>query len=106
MLKNYTRTVTLNPLSDSKLSIEDNWDFEKSAVNTDVILNFLTCIKPSIKNNIFQLGNLGSFRFSDASVTIDEIKIEDERLLKSWEHSIYRIRFTANKKCFYLKSLF
>ncbi len=102
----YIRTVTFNPTAESKVVIHDSWDFKQNALNTNVILNFMTYEKPEISENILKIGELCLFEFTQASAKITEIKIEDERLAKSWKHSIYKICFKPKENFFTLKLLF
>lgn len=83
------------------ITIKDNWEFEKNAQNTEVILNFMTYEKPEVElsgssaaSGLFKIGNLCTFEYSGADrYEIETIPVTDERLKKAWKHDLYRVRF-------------
>lgn len=59
----------------------------------DSYLSLMTYEKPTIKENLIQVGSLGNISVSGyLKMDIETIPITDQRLKTAWEHDIYRIK--------------
>lgn len=101
-LHSYKRYASIeSPKYDNALIIKDNWEFDKDAENTDIILNFMTYEKPEVTINddsspdsLFKIGDLCTFKlYGVCKYKIESIPVTDERLQKTWKHELYRVRF-------------
>ena len=66
-------------------------DFKLDA-NEEVCFNFMTQIKPELDGKVIKVYDVDmTFEGIDANISIEELPVEDNLLLKSWENKVYRI---------------
>lgn len=97
------------PLSDESRSYVRRVDLDKendgitltdTTNSPNVILNFITCDKPDVNENIITLGS-ARLEFQGALLLASEVlPITDRRLKTAWDHDLYRIRLTMTAPSF------
>ena len=78
------------------LIITDDFKLDKEEY---ISFNFMTQAKPEVIDQSIKVCDMAmSFEGIDAEVTIEEIKVDDARLLQSWEAKVYRISIKSVTK--------
>lgn len=87
-------------MTDGKISIEDNFEFEKEG---EYIFNLMSIVKPEVKENTLEFEGKGektSWNFTKGyNVSFEELVLEDEGLIRMWQtEKIYRTRISTKAK--------
>lgn len=97
----YNRKVTVDE-SNEVVTLTDTASVSPADIQNGIILNFITYHKPAV-NEADKTIKIGSadIRYEGADLyVVETLPITDERLMKSWDHDLYRIRLNMNAKTF------
>ncbi len=90
-IESYRRWVTME--KERNIIIEDRFRYRDAFGEGQCMLTLMTYEKPSIREHIIFIGNLGEIRVDgDVTMEYEEIPITDPRLQIAWKHAIYRIK--------------
>ncbi|HEX3021367.1 MAG TPA: heparinase II/III family protein [Lachnospiraceae bacterium] len=88
-LQSYNRTALLD--KGNCITIKDHFFFNTQSEG-NVVLSLMTYEKPTIKDKVVTIGDLGCAKINgDVTCAVEEIPITDQRLKTAWEHSLYRV---------------
>ena len=93
-VSSYKRRITLQ--KEKQVLINDRFEFPDE--KADILLNFITYELPIVKDQVIEIGTLGTLTFEgDVShIEIEVLPITDTLLKQCWAHDLYRIRLQLN----------
>lgn len=95
-VQHYKRVVTHKKTGPEYIDLVDEFIFEKNSGET--FLSLMCAEPPQITDSSIQIGNLGIIETDGAaSISMEVIEINDQRLLSAWDSPIYRIKIYPEK---------
>lgn len=95
--KEYKRNIKFDKEA-AVLSVTDIITFEKGTKNK-VEFHYMTATKPEIKDDGLVIGDFANVQFktkNEYKLRIEDVKLEDKRLIRNWGDMVYRVCVEVN----------